>query len=152
VSCATPKFQAAGIELYAISYDDQKVLSEFSQKQDIPYRLLSDIDSDVTRRYGILNDQIGPEDAFFEGIPYPGVYVADEQGVVVAKFFHDNYEKRDSPETLIDAALGRIVVSEHRIHSPRGRRRYPDISVRPWRQRDPPPGYPSTVDRALRAE
>jgi hypothetical protein len=27
---------------------------------------------------------------------------------VVAKFFHDTYKKRNSPETLIDAALGRI--------------------------------------------
>lgn len=45
------------------------------------------------------------------GIPYPGVFVTDEQGVVVAKFFHDTYKKRDSPELLIDAALGRIELS-----------------------------------------
>jgi hypothetical protein len=32
--------------------------------------------------------------------------------VVVAKFFHDTYKKRDSPETLIDAALGRIIIEE----------------------------------------
>ena len=42
------------------------------------------------------------------GIPYPGVYVTDEQGVVVAKFFHDTYKIRDSPERLVDAALGRV--------------------------------------------
>lgn len=41
-------------------------------------------------------------------MPYPGVYVTDEQGRVVAKFFHDTYKKRDSPERLIDAALGRV--------------------------------------------
>ena len=88
------------------------MLAEFSEKQHIPYRLLSDIDSEVIRRYGILNDQVGREDAFLEGIPYPGVYVTDEAGIVVAKFFHDTYKKRDSPETLIDAALGRLVLSE----------------------------------------
>jgi hypothetical protein len=66
----------------------------------------------VIRRYGILNDQVGREDAFLEGIPYPGVYVTDEEGIVVAKFFHDTYKKRDSPEMLIDAALGRLVVSD----------------------------------------
>ena len=66
----------------------------------------------MIRRYGILNDQVGREDAFLAGIPYPGVYVTDENGVVVAKFFHDTYKKRNSPEMLIDAALGRIVVSE----------------------------------------
>jgi hypothetical protein len=87
------------------------MLLEFSEKQNIPYRLLSDIDSEVIRRYGILNDQVGREDTFLEGIPYPGMYVTDEEGVVVAKFFHDTYKKRDSPEMLIDAALGRLELS-----------------------------------------
>ena len=32
---------------------------------------------------------------------------------MVAKFFHDTYKKRDSPEILIDAALGRPVISEN---------------------------------------
>ena len=59
-----------------------------------------------------MNDQVGRGDAFLEGIPYPGVYVTDEDGIVVAKFFHDTYKKRDSPERLIDAALGRLVLSE----------------------------------------
>ena len=31
---------------------------------------------------------------------------------MVAKFFHDSYKKRDSPEILIDAALGHIQLSE----------------------------------------
>ena len=38
--------------------------------------------------------------------------MTDEQGIVVAKFFHDTYKKRDSAETLIDAALGRIEIPE----------------------------------------
>lgn len=109
---AYDKFQAAGIALYAISYDDQQVLREFGEKQHIPYPLLSDIDSEVIERFGILNDQVGRGDALLAGIPYPGVYITDEQGVVVAKSFHDTYKKRDSPEILIDAALGRIVLAE----------------------------------------
>lgn len=88
------------------------MLRAFSEKQNVPYRLLSDVDSEVIRRFDILNDQVGRDDAFLEGIPYPGVYVTDEDGVVVAKFFHDTYKKRDSPELLIDAALGRRVLSE----------------------------------------
>ncbi len=88
------------------------MLSEFAEKQKIPYPLLSDVDSDVIRHYGILNDQIEVGDAFLYGIPYPGVFVTDERGVVVAKFFHDSYKKRESPELLIDAALGRIELSD----------------------------------------
>ena len=62
----------------------------------------------MIRDYGILNDQIAPGDGPLYGIPYPGVFVTDEDGVVVAKFFHDSYKIRESPEILVDAALGRV--------------------------------------------
>ena len=42
----------------------------------------------------------------------PGVCTTDEGGVVTAKFFHESYKRGDSPEALIDAALGKIVLSE----------------------------------------
>lgn len=74
--------------------------------------MLSDLDSEVIRHYGILNTQVEPGDGFFYGIPYPGVFVTDTDGVVVAKFFHDTYKKRDSAEIIIDAALGRIQIAE----------------------------------------
>ena len=86
------------------------MLAEFSEKQGIPFPLLSDIDSEVIRAYGILNDQVAPEDGFFYGIPYPGVYVTDKEGRVAAKFFHGTYKKRDSAEHLIAAATGNVVL------------------------------------------
>lgn len=64
----------------------------------------------MIRDYGILNDQLEPNDAFLYGLPYPGVFVCDEDGVVVAKFFHDTYKKRESAHTLIDTALGQILL------------------------------------------
>ena len=96
------------MKVYAISYDDQECLSEFKDKQNIPFTLLSDVNSDVIRAYGILNNQVSPEDGFFYGIPYPGVYVTNEEGVVVGKFFHDTYKIRDSAEMLIAAAEGTV--------------------------------------------
>ena len=107
-----PRFEAEGIKLYAVSYDDQETLKEFSEAQDIPYPLLSDVDSRVIRQYGIINTAVSKDDLFLYGIPFPGVYVCDEEGVVVSKFFHDSYKKRESPEALIDAALGRIQIDE----------------------------------------
>jgi len=74
--------------------------------------LLSDTDSAVIRQFGILNDQVTRNDALLYGIPYPGVYVTDEDGTVVAKFFHDSYKKRDSAELYIDAALGRLTLDD----------------------------------------
>lgn len=109
---AYAKFEQHAIKLYAISYDDQETLQEFSQAQRIPYSLLSDINSKVIRDYGILNTEVSVDDAFLHGIPFPGAYVCDENGKVSAKFFHDTYKKRDSAETFIDAALGRIELDE----------------------------------------
>jgi hypothetical protein len=106
------KFEAAGIKLYALSYDDQEALAEFAENQRIPYTLLSDTRSAVIKQYGLLNEQLTTADGPLYGIPYPGVYVCDEQGVVTSKFFHDSYKKRESPEMLIDAALGEIQIDE----------------------------------------
>jgi hypothetical protein len=87
-------------------------LAEYAEKENIPYPLLSDIDSEVIRRYGIFNTQVKPEDGVFYGIPYPGVFLADKDGVVTAKFFQDNYKKRDSAELIIDAALGHVQLDD----------------------------------------
>ena len=100
------------MRLYAISYDDTGVLREFAEKQSIPYPLLSDVDSAVIRRFGVQNTLIGTDDAFLYGIPFPGAFVTDEDGRVIAKFFPNTYKKRDSPETFLDAALGRVELSD----------------------------------------
>ena len=116
---AFDKFEAAGIKLFALSYDDQETLAEFAQKQGVQYTLLSDTDSRVIKQYGLLNEQLSKKDAFLFGIPYPGVFVCDEDGTVISKFFHDSYKKRESPEMLIDAALGHITIDDTapRAHS-----------------------------------
>jgi hypothetical protein len=66
----------------------------------------------VIRAYRVLNDQIGEDDAFLYGIPYPGIFVIDAEGTVKARLFHDSYKKRDSAETIIDIVTGRIEVDE----------------------------------------
>ena len=81
---AFDKFEAAGIKLYALSYDDQETLAEFAQKQGGQYKLLSDTNSRVIKQYGLLNEQLSKKDAFLYGIPYPGVFVCDEDGTVIS--------------------------------------------------------------------
>lgn len=106
------KFQAAGVKLYAISYDEQDALADFVRHHDIGYTVLSDAGSHVIREYGILNTLVPQHEAPFYGIPFPGTYVIDEQGVVIAKFFPRQIAMRESAETFIDAALGKVVLSD----------------------------------------
>ncbi len=79
------------------------------------YDLLSDADSAVIREFGILNTLISPDDPeraagrSFNGVPFPGVYVTDEHGVVTEKFFHRHYATRESAGAIRDSALGEIL-------------------------------------------
>ena len=74
--------------------------------------MLSDADSEVIRRYGVLNTEIPPGDLPAYGVPFPDAFVSDEEGVVIEKFFHDSYKKRDSADHLIDSALGEIGIGD----------------------------------------
>ena len=108
---AQERFRALGIKLYAISYDEPDAIAAFAENYGITYPMLSDPESEVIRRYGVLNTEIRPGDLPVYGVPFPGTFVTDADGVVVEKFFHDSYKRRDSAETLIDAALGELLAS-----------------------------------------
>ena len=98
-----------------MSYDTPEQLRTFADEHDVTYDLLSDVDSAVIREFGILNTLISPDDPeqgagrSFYGLPFPGVYVTDENGVVTEKFFHRHYATRESAGTIRDSALGEIL-------------------------------------------
>ena len=98
-----------------MSYDSSEQLKTFADAYDVSYDLLSDVDSAVIRTFGILNTLISPDDPeqgagrSFYGVPFPGVYVTDEDGVVTEKFFHRHYGTRESAGSIRDSALGEIL-------------------------------------------
>jgi hypothetical protein len=100
-----PDIEAAGIALFAISYDSQQALGAFGGEHGITYPLLSDQASEVIKRFGILNTLVRADEPVY-GIPYPGSYFVDESGVVVAKFFHRRYQVRDAVESVLHEVLG----------------------------------------------
>jgi peroxiredoxin len=109
---ALPKFEAAGIKLYAVSYDEPDALADFAKHHDITYPLLSDKGSKVIRSLGIQNRFVTKEQVPYYGIPFPGTYLLDEKGIVCAKFFSRNLAQRESAESVIDSGLGKILLGE----------------------------------------
>lgn len=97
------RIEAAGVRVLAISYDPVADLKKFSDKEKITYALLSDEGSRTIDAYGIRNTEVkagSPQD----GIPHPGTYLLDKQGIVRAKFFNEGYTVRHTNDELIRAA------------------------------------------------
>ena len=65
--------------------------------------MLSDSESVVIRQFGLLNETIDP-DSRYHGVPYPGIFLLDAEGVIRAKYAEENY--RDRP--LLDDILSDI--------------------------------------------
>ena len=99
-------YRAAGVRLYALSYDEPDALADYAEAHGTTFTLLSDPDSEVITSFGILNTLIPPDDHPWYGLPFPGSYVVDADGIVVAKFFEHNFAIRPGPEQLLAAALG----------------------------------------------
>ena len=108
------KLEQEGYALLAISYDPVDVLASFADRYAIDYPLLSDEGSSTIRRLGLLNDYVKEHHAVYgiplkphhEGLPYPGVFVVDEQGVVTDKRFYQSYRERETGAGILERALG----------------------------------------------
>jgi len=94
-----------GLGVAAISYDSVGALKSFAERQHITYPLLSDPDSKIIRTYDIFNETVKPGTPAY-GIPYPGVYVVDARGMVVSKYFEDDFKERVSTADILARQFG----------------------------------------------
>ena len=87
-----------GLGLAAISYDSQETLRAFTDKHNITFPLLSDVGPKTIDAWGIRNREATGRSA---GIPYPGTFVIDRQGVIVSRAFEEVYQERDSAASIL---------------------------------------------------
>ena len=87
------QFAGKGVEILPISVDATPSLKEFKNKLQMKTELLSDFKRDVSRAYGVLN-----EDRFYANRAY---FLVDKEGRV--RWSHvegNNGERRDNSEIL----------------------------------------------------
>ena len=101
------EFRKLGLGLAGVSYDSEAVLHTFSERKGIHFPLLSDSDSKIIRELGILNETIEKTNPSF-GVPHPGSFVLDDQGVIVAKYFEDDFRQRYTAADLLMHQFGVI--------------------------------------------
>ena len=111
-------YAAADVKLYVLSYDEPDAIADYAKAGDVTFTMLSDPDSDVIRSFGILNTTIPPDEHPWYGIPFPGAYSIDADGVIVAKFFEHNFAVRTGPEQMLAAALGQAFEIESAANPP----------------------------------
>jgi peroxiredoxin len=102
-------FAAKGINVAGVSYDSSQVLAEFSQRKSITYPLLSDTSSKLIDAFGIRNvEATGPQ----AGIPVPGYYLINKQGVIERRFFEDGYVNRLTANNVYQNIFGDVALPQ----------------------------------------
>ncbi len=91
----------SGVQLIGISYDSPAVLKKFSDRSKITFPLLSDPESKTIDVYHIRNKTAKGK---AQGVPNPGTFIVDQEGVIRAKLFLENFRERHSTEELVKAA------------------------------------------------
>jgi hypothetical protein len=98
-------FEKQGLGIAAISYDSVAILHDFAERRGIHFPLLSDSNSTLIRAVGLLNETI-PKNTPFFGIPYPGTFIVDANGVIKSKYFEDDFRERYTAADILAHTAG----------------------------------------------
>lgn len=110
-----PEFEAEGIQIVGLSYDNPQILKEFAQRQGIDFPLLSDSDSSSLRSLGLLNSEAN---GMSEGVAFPGIIFLNEQGRIEEALFEDSYRERPTPGTVLDRLFPAKALAARGAESP----------------------------------
>ena len=96
------QFTGLGVSVAAISYDSSETNATFSQKYRIPYPLLSDENRVHVVAFGILNETYAEGHRAY-GVPHPGIFIVDGEGIIQAKFAEKDYRQRPSFQLILES-------------------------------------------------
>ena len=86
-------------------YDSEAILQDFTKRKNITFPLLSDPGAKAIRAFGVLNTYV-PQGHMWYGVPFPGTFIVDHEGVVRSKYFEERYQERYSAPTILLREFG----------------------------------------------
>jgi hypothetical protein len=95
-----PELNNKGLAVAVITYDSTAILADFSRRRGITFPLLADKGSATIKSYGLLNTTVDSGSANY-GIPFPGTFLLNRQGVVTARFFEEAYQERNTVASIL---------------------------------------------------
>ena len=113
-----PALSKQGLGVAAVSYDPVPILADFTRRRGITFPLLSDVGSATIRKYDLLNTTIPPSNTQSYGIPFPGTFVLDRNGVVTSRFFEQAYQERATVGSMLARLGNNIDVQATTVKSP----------------------------------
>jgi len=101
-----PVLREQGLGVAVITYDSTAVLADFSRRRGITFPLLADPGSNAIKAYGILNTTVDLASRNY-GIPFPGTFIVNRQGIVTSRFFEAAYQERNTVASILLKLGGR---------------------------------------------
>jgi hypothetical protein len=93
------EFQQLGLGIASVTYDAPATIKKFADERKIEFPILSDADHSIVERYGILNRQYAPGHQNY-GIPHPGTFILNREGRVLARYFEEEYQYRNTAASI----------------------------------------------------
>ena len=97
------QFEKLGIAIVAMTYDSPATNRRFAQRRELPFPLLSDERARHAIAFGILNEAYEKGHRAY-GVPHPGIFLLDHDGVIRAKFAEAGFRIRPSLGKVLKAA------------------------------------------------
>ena len=92
-----------GLSVVAMTYDSVETLNTVAEDQGIDFTLLHDDNIRHVNALGILNTDYEAGHRAY-GIPHPGIFLLDADGLIRAKFAEEDYRDRPEFDVIMDAA------------------------------------------------
>jgi peroxiredoxin len=96
-----------GMNVIAISRDSQAILAEFASRHRITFPLLSDADSTVIKRYGVLDASVAPTRTEqsggppYYGVPYRGTITINRDRRVTSTNFQKTWQEHTTMASVL---------------------------------------------------
>ena len=90
VNARADDFRALGLAPVLVSYDAPATQMKFAEKEGVEIALVSDEQSEAIKAFGLLNETHA-EGSRFYGVPHPAVFIVDDEKVIRAKLYEEDY-------------------------------------------------------------
>ena len=91
------EFRRLGAELVSISPQLPDKSWTLKQKKDLEFTILSDLESNIAKKYGILFKVKSKKGA----LPIPATYIIDKTGTIRYAYINKDYTKRADPKKIV---------------------------------------------------